>query len=89
MQHDERVEAALWTAVRALEERADLRRRMASQTGAAGLAAVSEAFAEQAEAATEQADQVRELLSHSGGRAAESEVAVTRLAAGRKRPRQR
>jgi two-component system chemotaxis response regulator CheB len=89
MQHDERVEAALWTAVRALEERADLRRRMASQTEAAGLAAVSEAFAEQAEAAAEQADQIRGLLTHSGEGPTDRGAEIEQLTARRKRPRQR
>lgn len=60
---DERVEGALWSAVRALEERADLRRRMANQTEAAGLAAVSESFGEQAKEATEQANRIRDLLA--------------------------
>jgi two-component system chemotaxis response regulator CheB len=87
MQHDERVEGALWTAVRALEERADLRRRMASQTEAAGLAAVSEAFAEQAQAAAEQADQIRDLLANSDGHAPAPQVAA--IPARRKRSRQR
>ena len=48
MHQDESVEQALWSAVRALEERAELRRRMASQTEAAGLTAVAESFASQA-----------------------------------------
>jgi two-component system chemotaxis response regulator CheB len=65
MRHDERVERALWSAVRALEERADLRRRMAHQTEAAGLAAVSEQFAEQADGAQEQANQIREVLGRT------------------------
>jgi two-component system chemotaxis response regulator CheB len=88
--HDERVEGALWSAVRALEERADLRRRMASQTEAAGLAAVSESFGEQAQEATEQANRIRELLTRPGRDAAdvlveEEEVEQPR----RKRRRQR
>ena len=65
----------------------DLRRRMASQTEAAGLAAVSEAFAEQAQAAAEQADQIRDLLAHSGGRAPAPQVEA--ISARRKRSRQR
>jgi two-component system chemotaxis response regulator CheB len=89
MQQDERIEGALWTAVRALEERADLRRRMADQTQAAGLAAVSEAFAEQAQMATQQANELRDLLSRSGGRAAMSaERATEDVPARRQRPRQ-
>ena len=56
-QQDDRVERALWTAVRILEERAELRRRMASETEAAGLEAVSQSFAAQASLAEEQANQ--------------------------------
>jgi two-component system chemotaxis response regulator CheB len=63
--HDDHVETALWTAVRALEERADLRKRMADQTATAGLALVSDAFAEQAQAAEHHADQIRSLLERS------------------------
>ena len=88
LHQDGRVEAALWTAVRALEERAELRRRMASQTGAAGLAAVSDAFAEQADTAAEQADQIRGLLTHSEVGAIEPEIEVAPLTARRKRSRQ-
>jgi two-component system chemotaxis response regulator CheB len=89
MQHDDRVERALWTAVRALEERADLRRRMASQTEAAGLAAVSESFAEQAEAAEQQANQIRDVLADSEARPPTPEAPAVALPALRKRPRQR
>ena len=89
VQHDDRVEQALWTAVRSLEERAELRRRMARQTEAAGLATVSESLAEQAASAEMQADTIRELLARSGGRTSASEVATMELPARRKRPRQR
>jgi two-component system, chemotaxis family, protein-glutamate methylesterase/glutaminase len=87
VQHDYRVENALWTAVRALEERAELRRRMAHQTEAAGLATVSESFAEQARSAERQANDIRDVLSRSGGRASAAETVET--PARRKRPRQR
>ncbi len=89
MQQDQRVENALWTAVRALEERAELRRRMASQTEAAGLSAVSETFAEQARSAESQANEIRDVLSRSGGRTSASDVETVELPARRKRPRQR
>src|SRR5262245_59450484 len=88
-QHDERVEKAPWTAGRWLEERAELRRDMASQTGAAGLAAVSEAFTEQAESAEMEADQIRELLTNAGAPISEPDATTVELPAGRKRPRQR
>lgn len=83
MHQDDRVEGALWTAVRALEERAELRRRMARQTEAAGLAAVSATFAEQAQEAEEQANEIRGVLTASEGH---EPVA---LPARRKRSRQR
>jgi two-component system chemotaxis response regulator CheB len=89
MQQDDRVEDALWTAVRVLEERADLRRRMASQTEAAGLAAVAESFAQQAEAAELQANQIRDLLANPGTDAPTTEAQTVELPARRKRSRQR
>jgi hypothetical protein len=88
MQQDQRVENALWTAVRALEERAELRRRMASQTEAAGLAAMSESFAQQARSAEGEANEIRELLSRFGP-ASTSDVESVELPARRKRQRQR
>ena len=87
MQHDERVERALLTAVRALEERAELRRRMASQTEAAGLAAVSESFATQADEAEQQANQIRDVLTHSDPPTPDAET--MELPTRRKRSRQR
>ena len=85
---DDRVEAALWIAVRALEERAELRRRMSMQTEAAGLSAVSGGFAEQADAAQQHANQIRELLTRAD---AGPPVAAGQIEAftSRKRPRQR
>jgi two-component system, chemotaxis family, protein-glutamate methylesterase/glutaminase len=79
VQQADRVEVALWTAVRALEERADLRRRLASQTAGAGLAKVSEGFATQASEAKQQADQIRELLADWERRARDPEVEVAEL----------
>jgi two-component system chemotaxis response regulator CheB len=86
---DERVERALWSAVRALEERADLHRRMASQTEAAGLAAVSASFGEQAEEATEHANRVRDLLTRPGAGAGPVLVEKDVEQSRRKRRRQR
>jgi two-component system chemotaxis response regulator CheB len=88
-QQDDRVEKALWTAVRALEERADLRRRMASQTEAAGLSAVSESFAEQAESAETEADVIRDVLTRSAARTSAVNVGNVELPARHKRRRQR
>jgi two-component system, chemotaxis family, protein-glutamate methylesterase/glutaminase len=88
VQQDHRVEEALGTAVRALEERADPRRRMASQTEAAGLAAVSAYFAEQAEAAEHHANQIRDVLAHAAGRTPTKDDPAMELPARRKRQRQ-
>lgn len=89
MHQDESVEQALWSAVRALEERAELRRRMASQTEAAGLAAVAESFATQARVAEEEADRIRSVLEDSGGSAPMPDAEEAALPTRRKRPRQR
>jgi two-component system chemotaxis response regulator CheB len=86
--HDEGVEIALWTAVRALEERADLRKRMADQTATAGLALVSDSFAEQAQVAEQHADQIRGLLERSAAAHPEIE-ASSELKVHRKGRRQR
>ncbi len=89
MHQDEGVEQALWSAVRALEERAELRRRMASQTEAAGLAAVAESFAAQASEAEKQADQIRGVLEDSGGGTPMPAAEAAELPMRRKRSRQR
>ena len=56
------VENALWSAVRMLEERADLRERMAQRAQDAGMEAVSSGFAESAVGSKQQAHTIRELL---------------------------
>jgi two-component system chemotaxis response regulator CheB len=89
VEQDQRVETALWTAVRTLEERAELRRRMASQTEAAGMMAVAASFTEQARAAESQANDIRELLSRAGERMPASETEAVKFPAQRKRSRQR
>jgi len=89
MQQDERVEGAMWTAVRLLEERADLRRRMADQTEAAGLAAVSESLTEQAIEAEEHANQIRDLIAGTGVRVPAPSLVRREPPARRKRARQR
>src|SRR5262249_58658546 len=53
---DERVEAALWTAVRELEERTELRRQMAERARRGGLDALARAYATQAEASNRPPD---------------------------------
>jgi two-component system chemotaxis response regulator CheB len=91
MRQDDVIENALWSAVRALEERADLRRRMANQTEAAGLLAVSMSLTEQADTADQQADQIRSLLLRPGeGVTAEpAGVRQAEVPRRRKRPRRR
>jgi two-component system chemotaxis response regulator CheB len=56
------VEGALWSAVRALEEQADLRQRMAERAEGAGLNIAHGQFAEAAQTSHQQASAIRELL---------------------------
>jgi two-component system, chemotaxis family, protein-glutamate methylesterase/glutaminase len=60
------VEEALWTAVRVLEEHADLRSRMSRRADMAGLNAVSSGFADSAQAAHVQAQSIRDVLIANG-----------------------
>jgi two-component system chemotaxis response regulator CheB len=60
------VEQALWTAVRVLEEHADLRLRMSRRADTAGLDTVSNSFADSARAAHAQAQSIRDVLIHNG-----------------------
>jgi two-component system chemotaxis response regulator CheB len=60
--HGEVVEEALWTAVRVLEEHADLRSRMSRRADVAGLDAVSTGFADGAQIAHAQAQAIRDVL---------------------------
>jgi two-component system chemotaxis response regulator CheB len=59
---EERVETALWTALRALEERAALYRRMAERHRTAGNIRIAERFAIRAESAVQHAFVVREAV---------------------------
>jgi two-component system chemotaxis response regulator CheB len=56
------VEGALWSAVRVLEEHAELRRRMAARAERAGLADVSRGFETSAHDSQRQAAAIRDLL---------------------------
>jgi two-component system, chemotaxis family, protein-glutamate methylesterase/glutaminase len=56
------VESALWSAVRVLEEHADLRHRMARRAEASGMQTVSEAFTKSARDSHRQAHTIRGLL---------------------------
>ena len=88
-QHDARVEEALWSAVRILEERAELRRRMANETHDKGMTVTSESFAEQARSAEMQADQIRDLLARSADGSSSLDRETVDVSTRRKRPRQR
>jgi len=73
------IDNALWTAVRALEEHADLKGRLARRAADNGLHQASEGFAERAREAHSQAQTVRSLLfgaASSSPVAAESEAAA-------------
>lgn len=58
----ERVEVALWTALRALEERAALHRRMAARQHARGNERFAERYSERAEHSVQNAAVLRELI---------------------------
>jgi two-component system, chemotaxis family, protein-glutamate methylesterase/glutaminase len=58
----ERVETALWTALRALEERAALHRRIAARQDASGNAHAAERYSERADQSVEHALVLRSLL---------------------------
>ena len=60
------VEGALWTAVRVLEEHADLRKRMADRALDAGMQLVATGFANSANESQRQAHTIRELLFGRG-----------------------
>lgn len=61
------VEATIWAAVRALEDRHELLERMAQQSEARGLEFSARAFRRRADQAREQAVSVREALAHAMG----------------------
>jgi len=60
------VDGALWSAVRVLEEHAELKLRMAQRAAEGGLQVVSEGFAEGARDAHEQAQRIRTVLFRFG-----------------------
>jgi two-component system chemotaxis response regulator CheB len=62
----ESVETALWTALRALQERAQLSERLASRVGGAGAKQSQARFEEFAREAREQADVIRRVLAGNG-----------------------
>jgi two-component system chemotaxis response regulator CheB len=58
----DQLETALWTALRTLEEHAELRRRMAGRATASNLEAIAERYEEAADDAERRADVIREVL---------------------------
>jgi two-component system chemotaxis response regulator CheB len=62
----ETVEAALWTALRALQERAQLSERLAARVGGAGAKQSQARFTEFAREAREQAEVIRRVLAGNG-----------------------
>jgi two-component system chemotaxis response regulator CheB len=83
LEQQEMVENALWTAVRVLEEHAELRERMATRADAAGMALVSSGFSDSARASQQQAHTIRELLFHRAMPAPEPQPLETAASAKR------
>jgi two-component system chemotaxis response regulator CheB len=90
LQQSDAIEGALWTAVRTLEEHAELRLRMARRAEAAGLSAVYEGFTERAQNAQEQAGELRRFLfGRNTLRANESQEPIHIPAAKRRRAKRK
>ena len=70
------VEGALWTAVRALEEQAELRSRLANRTRSAGMKSVSQGFENSAEDSHQQAQLIRRVLFERDALAARPPLAA-------------
>jgi two-component system chemotaxis response regulator CheB len=68
----EHLEDALWSALRALEESAEMRRRMAERARKGGLLAVSENYAEQARMAEHRAGLLRKTMLEGVGEECEA-----------------
>jgi len=65
------VDSALWSAVRVLEEHAELKKRMAERAADSGMAAISAGFSEGAREAHSHAQRIRSLLFSDPGPSAE------------------
>lgn len=83
---DERLEDAMWTALRALEESAAMRRRMADRVASRGLAEIARGYRERADAAEQQASSIRRILERGVARGADVELVAS---ASRRAPRRR
>jgi two-component system, chemotaxis family, protein-glutamate methylesterase/glutaminase len=82
-EHGEAVEQALWSAVRVLEQHAELRMRMAKRAQDAGIKMVAEGFAEDSHNYHLQARHIRQLLLGQRDRVAADPAAVRRNAQAR------
>jgi two-component system chemotaxis response regulator CheB len=74
-EQDEALESALWNALRTLQERVDLLRRMERRAGRGGSGAMAGRLGERAEAVQRHADQVREAIVRIRGLEAAAEPA--------------
>jgi hypothetical protein len=84
---DDQVEAVLWTAVRALQERALLRRRMHGGARSRRLSGLAEEWLAEAQEAERQADRIRSLIETVPP--ASEQTIAERIAPGRRRARRR
>lgn len=82
-EHGEAVEQALWSAVRVLEQHADLRLRMSTRAKDGGMATLAEGFAEDSRNYHLQAQHIRELLFGQRDRVAPDPTALRRRAQAR------
>ena len=64
----EALEAALWTALRALEESTALRRRMATRARERGMTAIAEAYEEHAHDSAARSAVIKQVLINDQGR---------------------
>jgi two-component system, chemotaxis family, protein-glutamate methylesterase/glutaminase len=67
LQQDDKLENALWTAARVLQEKAVLRRHLAERVGQQGLSLVASDYQKQAEDAEAKAAIIRRLVENSAG----------------------
>lgn len=82
-EHGDSVEQALWSAVRVLEQHADLRLRMSKRAQDAGIRMVAEGFVEDSHNYHLQAQHIRQLLLGQRDRMAADSVALRRKARAR------
>lgn len=80
-EHDEALEVALWTALRTLEERAALSRRMSGRMEERGHSAAAERFRRQADDAERRAAVIANVLSSGGAARVPTEAAPSEAAA--------